>query len=59
MQVYPAAGLIDFVNNDVPVYFIDPEPSISKDNRNELTILKSSAADGLPKLVQLLLIKEA
>ena len=59
MQVYPAAGLIDFVNNYVPIYFIDPKPSISKNNRNELTILKSSAADGLPKLVKLLLAKEA
>lgn len=26
MQVYPAAGLVDYVRDDVPKYYIDPNP---------------------------------
>lgn len=28
MQVYPAASLVDFIKRNIPVYFIDPNPSI-------------------------------
>ncbi len=59
MQVYPAASLIDFVGNDVPIYFIDPKPSISKQSSKNLTIISSSAADGVPKLVDSFLTKES
>ncbi|WP_027075730.1 SIR2 family NAD-dependent protein deacylase [Maribacter antarcticus] len=55
MQVYPAASLIDFVADNVPIYFIDPKPSISEHNRKNLTILASAAAIGVPKLVEVLL----
>jgi len=59
MQVYPAASLIDFVADDVPIYFIDPKPSISKHSRRNLNILPSSASIGVPKLVTSLLDQEA
>jgi NAD-dependent deacetylase len=26
LQVYPAAGLIDFTNAKTPIYYIDPKP---------------------------------
>ncbi len=55
MQVYPAAGLIDFVRYNVPIYFIDPKPSISEQSRKNLNILSSSATLGVPKLVRKLL----
>jgi len=55
MQVYPAAGLIDFVRYDIPIYFIDPKPSISEHSRENLSILIASAALGVPKLVWKLL----
>lgn len=58
MQVYPAASLIDFVGDNVPVYFIDPKPSILEKSRKHLTVVTSSAADGLPKLVPSLLAQE-
>ncbi|MFT5737090.1 MAG: NAD-dependent deacetylase [Maribacter sp.] len=58
MQVYPAASLIDFVADNVPIYFIDPKPSISEYNRKNLTILASAAAIGVPKLINVLLNKK-
>lgn len=59
MQVYPAASLIDFVKRHVPIYFIDPKPSISEQGNKQLISIPSSATKGLPKLVELLLTKEA
>ena len=59
MQVYPAASLIDFIKANTPIFFIDPKPSISAKNRKQLTILSSSATDGLPKLVKILLGQES
>ncbi len=55
MQVYPAASLIDFVTNEVPIYFIDPNPSITKNSKANLKIIRSSASIGVPKLVALLM----
>ncbi|MFD0797742.1 NAD-dependent deacetylase [Maribacter chungangensis] len=55
MQVYPAAGLIDFVSREIPIYFIDPKPSISEQRRKHLTIIAKSATDGLPTLVDKLI----
>lgn len=55
MQVYPAASLIDFVTSEVPIYFIDPKPSISKQGNKQLTIVQDSATIGVPKLVEELL----
>jgi NAD-dependent deacetylase len=55
MQVYPAASLIDYVSENIPIYFIDPKPSISEDSRQNLTIHATSATDGIPTLVKELL----
>ena len=45
MQVYPAAGLINYVRNGVPIHLIDPNPpKISIPN---LTIHALGAVDGL------------
>lgn len=27
LQVYPAAGLLQYVNRDIPIYYIDPKPA--------------------------------
>jgi len=55
MQVYPAASLIDYVSENIPIYFIDPKPSISEDSRQNLTIHATSATEGIPTLVKELL----
>ncbi len=55
MQVYPAAGLIDFASDGIPIYFIDPKPAV---NSNEnLEVRAEKAAIGVPKLVEELLDK--
>ncbi len=52
MQVYPAAGLINYVPAETPVYFIDPNPSISGTNR--ITVIEESATKGMATFVELL-----
>jgi len=51
MQVYPAAGLVNYIQPDTPVYFIDPNPSIKESDFNNLTIIKSGAVKGVATLV--------
>ena len=54
MQVYPAASLIDYIKPNTPIYFIDPKPSVSESNFNNLTIIKDVASSGTDKLLKLL-----
>jgi len=51
MQVYPAASLIDFVSADTPIFFVDPKPAISSDERRNLTVISENAVIGVPTLV--------
>lgn len=54
MQVYPAASLIDYAQENTPIYFIDPKPKISKYDFNNLTIIKNVASSGTDELIKLL-----
>jgi NAD-dependent deacetylase len=47
LQVYPAAGLINYVNEDVLVYYIDPKPAKIYDLENPLKIIPLSATEGM------------
>lgn len=55
MQVYPAAGLIDFISKDTPVYFIDPNPAVQQ--TDNLQVYAKKASEGVPEVVQKLLEK--
>ncbi|WP_010517923.1 SIR2 family NAD-dependent protein deacylase [Croceivirga radicis] len=55
MQVYPAAGLLNYAPAGIPKYFIDPKPSITSNDYSNLKILNGTAAKGLPVLVNQLL----
>jgi len=55
MQVYPAAGLINFVAPATPIYFVDPKPSVSSTEYGNLTIIEDTATNGVPRLVTKLL----
>ena len=44
MQVYPAASLVNYISENVPIYFIDPKPSVNKNAFNNLTIIKDVAS---------------
>jgi len=52
MQVYPAASLIHYIKDDIPIYFIDPKPSINQNNFSNITVFAEKASDGVEKLVQ-------
>jgi NAD-dependent protein deacetylase/lipoamidase len=49
MQVYPAAGLIDYAPHS-HIYYVDPNPSISSTER--ITIIAEKATIGVPKVIQ-------
>lgn len=52
MQVYPAAGLIQYAKYETPIYFVDPKPSISETKR--ITVFAERASTGVPKVVKVL-----
>lgn len=52
MQVYPAAGLMQFAPSETPVYFVDPNPQINP--MPGLTILSENATTGVPKAIDLI-----
>ena len=54
MQVYPAASLINYIKPNTPIYFIDPNPSVNKNEFNNLTIIKDVASSGTDTLIELL-----
>lgn len=56
MQVYPAASLIDFIPRHAPIYFIDPKPNIGESGN--LKIIRKTAVEGIPELVENLLKEE-
>jgi NAD-dependent deacetylase len=52
MQVYPAASLIDYVQPNTVIYYIDPKPAISNDGK--ITVIAKSATEGMKDLIRLL-----
>jgi NAD-dependent deacetylase len=54
LQVYPAAGLIDYVQPGTPVYYVDPNPAIVRGISN-LKVYNDIASTGLRKVQQDLL----
>lgn len=55
MQVYPAAGLVNYAPENTPVYFIDPKPGISENSRPHLTIIPEKATTGVPRAIAMIL----
>ncbi|MBQ0734301.1 SIR2 family NAD-dependent protein deacylase [Aquimarina celericrescens] len=55
MQVYPAAGLLQYTRRQIPIYFIDPNPAISP--TQHLTIIAEKATVGVPRVVKELINK--
>ena len=50
MQVYPAAGLVDFAPAETSIYFIDPKPAVQE--QKNLKVIAEKASVGVPKLVR-------
>jgi NAD-dependent deacetylase len=51
LQVYPAAGLMNFANHSIPVYYIDPKPAPIYDLPNDIKIIAATGSEGM-KMVQ-------
>lgn len=56
MQVYPAAGLINFAKPRIPIFFVDPKPAMSENF--QVKVYSENASTGVPKLVAELLKEE-
>ena len=50
MQVYPAAGLLDYAREGVPLFYIDPKPATLYSIDNPLEIIAETASIGVPLL---------
>ncbi|WP_340074464.1 NAD-dependent deacylase [Leptobacterium sp. I13] len=51
MQVYPAASLVHYTKNDIPIYFVDPKPSVNEQDFPNLHIIPDVATKGVPKAI--------
>jgi NAD-dependent deacetylase len=47
LQVYPAAGLIDFTKKETPIYYIDPKPIKIPNLKNPLEVIPNIASEGM------------
>lgn len=56
LQVYPAAGLMNFANENIPVYYIDPKPAEIYDLPNKIKIIATTGSKGM-KIVEKELMK--
>ena len=56
LNVYPAAGLVQYVNSDVPVYLIDPKP-VMAGGYHKVIQIKKGASDGMKELYTKLMEK--
>ncbi|MBT8243942.1 NAD-dependent deacylase [Winogradskyella sp.] len=49
MQVYPAANLMNFVDFEIPIYYIDPNPAVM--GNKKVTVIRETATLGMKKLM--------
>jgi len=56
MQVYPAAGLINYARPDAKIYYIDPKPELNYELRKaeHVTVLEMTATEGVSALLDIL-----
>ena len=52
LNVYPAAGLINYVRKGTPIYLIDPNDV--KIHRHDIHMIKAGASEGVKRLTELL-----
>ena len=54
LNVYPAAGLVQYINKGVPVYLIDPKPTMTS-GRVKVIHIQKGASDGMEELIKILM----
>ena len=52
-NVYPAAGLVQYVNINNPIYYIDPNPAYIPDYP-DIKVIKATATEGMKELIKIL-----
>lgn len=52
MQVYPAAGLMDYAPVKTPIYYIDPRPAITSGGK--INVIAKSATEGTKEILNIL-----
>ena len=57
LNVYPAAGLVQYAKPQTPVYLIDPKPVMAA-GRHNVTHIQKGASDGMRELTELLMKDE-
>lgn len=57
MQVYPAAGLVDFAKPEAKLFYIDLNPAKISNLKNQLEIIPLTASEGMKFLKEKLLAK--
>lgn len=57
LQVYPAAGLIDFAKPGTPLFYVDLNPARIPNLRNELEVIPTTASEGMKLLKEKLLAR--
>lgn len=50
LQVYPAAGLISYAKENIPIFYIDPKPQIK--SKNNLFVIEDKASSGVKKAIE-------
>jgi NAD-dependent deacetylase len=55
LQVYPAASLLQYAPNHVPIFYIDPKPATIHKVKNPLEVIPMKATQGVPILKDKLL----
>ncbi len=55
LQVYPAAGLMNFAKESVPVYYIDPNPATISNLPNDIKVIAATGSKGMQILQKALL----
>lgn len=51
LNVYPAAGLVQYTRSDIPVYLIDPNP-VGESGRQRIIQIQKGASEGMRELLQ-------
>jgi NAD-dependent deacetylase len=54
LQVYPAAGLVQYTPPKTPIFYIDPKPAMLPKMPNPIQIIPKSATEGVPVLKNIL-----
>lgn len=54
LAVYPAASLLHYTRPEVPIYYIDPKPTIVTTSNKDINYIAKKASEGVAELAEIL-----